>query len=141
MRTAMPLTVPNACRVALATAMMTIMFVESTIALPAGAPDISSQVGDTRAPDRVAFDAAEALKDPAAKLKAMYAFGDQFSDSHMVTDSEQIIFELLVEHWPERRGETSDAIDRLVSRIPTSYPVNREHQRLNDSSFAFPLFD
>lgn len=88
--------------------------------------------GRATTPDREAFRTAEAIANPAERLAALRRFGREFPNSNALTDSELAIFELLVEHWPARHTEIRGAIQQIVSRIPSQYPVDRDRHSANE---------
>ena len=83
-------------------------------------------------PDYEAFRKADAIADPAERLAALRRFGKEFPESNYLTDSELGVFELLVEHWPRREVEIRAAVQQIVSRIPSQYPVDRQRHSANE---------
>ncbi len=78
-----------------------------------------------RPPEQVAYDAAMALKEPAAKVDALRKVRVDFPKTGILGMVDASLLTLLVDTWPERITEIGEVFDRVVKAAPTASAETR----------------
>ena len=69
-------------------------------------------------PDRAAYMAASAIKDPTKKIEAMEKFVADFPDSSGVPTAHQTLLNTLVQKFPEQKDRISAQVDKIIATTP-----------------------
>ena len=77
----------------------------------------ASSTQEQKAADEKALEAAQALRDPGARLNALNKVRKDFPKSGLLNTVDREIFYLLVERFPDRAIEIGQSIDRLQAHV------------------------
>jgi len=93
------------------------------VALAQTEPQAAKKAAQPMPPDRAAFTAANAVREPDRKIEALEKFVADFPESSQVISAYQAIFSTLVKSYPEQRARISQQVDKALSRA--SFPMTK----------------
>jgi thiol-disulfide isomerase/thioredoxin len=99
-------------------------------------PQAAQKAAPPLPPDRTAFTAANAIKEPDKKIEAFEKFVVDFPESLQVTAAYQAIFSTLVKSYPDQKARILEQVGRALDKAPA--PMNKANFY---NYFASQLYD